>query len=322
MATAVETGSQPPKAPAPPASLFAASLLGAVYVVAAVAVVFYAVPMLWAQYVTPQLGGNRLMGDSLLLLAQAAAAVGLVAFGSTLGGSNPPRGVRGGIFLVISLAIAIFFITRSVGLSVEATSVGQPVTIAAGVVLLLLALRLLAGDRGRRWMVALEEGGWFHTNSYKRALGQKVRRLTILGILLVGGSGAYSLMFTGTLPEAWAIRLPFTDQAVTLLSNARYAVPLLIVGLTLWFAWRVVNMPAFAEFLIATEAEMNKVSWSTRKRLWQDTVVVLITTVFMALFLLVVDLFWGWLLSHRYIGVLPGKATTPDKGGAKAAARW
>ena len=50
----------------------------------------------------------------------------------------------------------------------------------------------------------------------------------------------------------------------------------------LWRAWRgMVNFPAFADFLIATEAEMNKVSWTTRKRLVQDTIVVLTTVVLM-----------------------------------------
>ena len=83
-------------------------------------------------------------------------------------------------------------------------------------------------------------------------------------------------------------------------------------------------MPTFAEFLIATEAEMNKVSWSPKKRLAQDTVVVLTTTLLMALFLLVVDLFWGWLLSREIVGVLPSKAgTDKDKAGkAEQRARW
>jgi len=69
-------------------------------------------------------------------------------------------------------------------------------------------------------------------------------------------------------------------------------------------AWRVVNWPVFADFLIATEAELNKVSWTTRKRLVQDTIVVLMTLVLMAVFLFVVDVAWGRILSWRPIGVL------------------
>jgi preprotein translocase SecE subunit len=90
----------------------------------------------------------------------------------------------------------------------------------------------------------------------------------------------------------------------------QYAVPLILAALTFWVAWRAVNVPPFADFLIATEAEMNKVSWSTRKRLTQDTIVVLITVLLMTLFLFVTDYFWGTLLSWRYIGVLPSSTQT------------
>ena len=77
-------------------------------------------------------------------------------------------------------------------------------------------------------------------------------------------------------------------------------------------------VPSFAEFLIATEAEMNKVSWTPKRRLMQDTIVVLTTTLLMALFLLVVDLFWGWLLSNHYVGVLPLKIDRRRQGRERA----
>ena len=164
-------------------------------------------------------------------------------------------------------------------------------------------------------MVSLEDQGWFHWTSYKSSLGQKVRRLTVFGILLIGGSGVYSLLFQGLLPENWTLAMPFDLPAITVLTDARYAVPLLLLGLTLWVAYRASNVPTFAEFLIATEAEMNKVSWTPKKRLVQDTIVVLTTTVILTLFLLVVDLFWGWLLSRETVGVLPPAATGKDKAG-------
>ena len=81
-------------------------------------------------------------------------------------------------------------------------------------------------------------------------------------------------------------------------------------------------MPTFAEFLIATEAEMNKVSWSTRKQLTQDTIVVLVTTFLMTAFLFLVDVFWGWLLSQSWIGVLPGKSETNKAKTEQQAPKW
>jgi preprotein translocase SecE subunit len=66
-----------------------------------------------------------------------------------------------------------------------------------------------------------------------------------------------------------------------------------------------VNYPVFADFLIATEAEINKVSWTPRARLIQDTIVVLASVVIITLFLFVVDVFWGWILSRQVVGILP-----------------
>ncbi len=308
MATAVEPGSEP-RTPNPPAGLPFVSLLGAVYVVASVAIAFYLAPAFWAENVAPHVGFANIL---LRPAAQIAVLVLLVIFGRSLLGGNPPKGVHGGIFLVISWAITIFFLWRAVALNIP----DMPGLIAGGVVavfLLFLALRFFTGSRGERWSIALEEQGWFSTAGYKKSLGVRARRLTVLGILLLGGSGVYSLMFQGTLPKDWVLDLPFEDPSrFILLPDAQYVIPGLLLALTVWFAWRVVNVPTFAEFLIATEAEMNKVSWTPKKRLAQDTVVVLTTTLLMTLFLLVVDLFWGWLLSRETIGVLPARSTAKE----------
>ena len=69
-----------------------------------------------------------------------------------------------------------------------------------------------------------------------------------------------------------------------------------------WVIFRIVHFPPFAEFLIATEAEMNKVSWTSKEDLYRSTMVVLTTVLLMAVFLFVVD--WLWLFILRNIGVL------------------
>jgi preprotein translocase SecE subunit len=93
-------------------------------------------------------------------------------------------------------------------------------------------------------------------------------------------------------------------QHLTLLPHLRYTLPILLAALALWGAWRIVNVPSFADFLIATEAELNKVSWTSRRRLVQDTIVVLVTVILFTVFLFVVDVAWGKILSWRAIGVL------------------
>jgi preprotein translocase SecE subunit len=80
--------------------------------------------------------------------------------------------------------------------------------------------------------------------------------------------------------------------------------PIVLGVVLLWCAWRVVNWPTFADFLIATEAEMNKVSWTTRKRLFQDTIVVLVTVFLLTAFLFVVDIVWIKVLSNPWFPVL------------------
>ena len=39
-----------------------------------------------------------------------------------------------------------------------------------------------------------------------------------------------------------------------------------------WIIFRLVQYPPFVEFLIATEAEMNKVSWTSRDDLYRATI--------------------------------------------------
>ena len=77
------------------------------------------------------------------------------------------------------------------------------------------------------------------------------------------------------------------------------AVFALVLG---WVIFRIVHFPPFAEFLIATEAEMNKVSWTSKDDLIRATTVVLATVVLMTVFLFLVDTLWTFIL--RMIGVL------------------
>jgi preprotein translocase SecE subunit len=121
----------------------------------------------------------------------------------------------------------------------------------------------------------------------------------------------------GQADEAELIRNPTTTKvqgatgephyySLVLLPAVQYTLPALLGLLAVWFAWRIVNLPAFADFLIATEAELNKVSWVTRRQLAQDTVVVLVTVLLMTIFLLFADIGWSQFL--KGIGVLhPGQ---------------
>lgn len=297
----------------------------------------------------------------------------------------------------------------------------------------LVALLVYTCPAAHRHMIEIENQGWLSARSYKPLQGVRVRRATIIGLLLMVAAGIYSMMNHNLLSaQEWKLIVPFTqkftllddgdlgsvldkdfpgrvkdkplvvdhatwlalvektdarkykmiagnqpyitkfhendivtakeyaseiqrlkdpitgvvskekrdgqqeqyppdeeiipvntvqlpshvdeNRALTLLPNVKYTVGLLLLPMiALWLAWRVINLPAFADFLIATEAEMNKVSWTTKKRLYQDTIVVLVTVLMMAAFLFTVDMIWSQLLSWKQIGVIVSK---PDDGAA------
>lgn len=77
------------------------------------------------------------------------------------------------------------------------------------------------------------------------------------------------------------------------------AVFLIFGGLVYWFVY---HKPATSEFLIATEGEMRKVNWSTRREVFGSTVVVITISVVVALLLLVSDALFASFF--RLIGVL------------------
>jgi preprotein translocase SecE subunit len=120
------------------------------------------------------------------------------------------------------------------------------------------------------------------------------------------------------LPEGSSDKLAMPETSaeftpLTLFPYVRFTLPLFLAALALWFSWRLVNMPVFADFLIATEAELNKVSWTTRTRLKQDTIVVLVTVVLLSIFILTMDTVWYKLLSWKPVGVLQLKRDETEK---------
>ena len=69
-----------------------------------------------------------------------------------------------------------------------------------------------------------------------------------------------------------------------------YGIPLVVfAGIVAAVFWAV-NRPRSADFMIATEGEMKKVSWSSKREIVGGTKVVITTTFILALLLYVVDL--------------------------------
>ena len=87
----------------------------------------------------------------------------------------------------------------------------------------------------------------------------------------------------------------YTASALQLFS---YALPGLLLLAGLWISYRLVNVPGFADFLIAVEAEMNKVSWPGRSELFRASLVVLVTIFALAVILAGFDLFWNFVFTY------------------------
>jgi preprotein translocase SecE subunit len=284
------------------------SLLGAVYVLFAVGMVLTGIPVLWNEALGLNQVLNVFLSDALLGLVLLAAVAVFLVVGRVLEGPHPPRGVRAGSVMGALALFVIGLITLGVGNWLASNDLWIRVAIPAVVAAALLygLVWVYAKPQFLKWLGRQEENGWFHTTPFKPNQGVRVRRGTVVALLALVGCGIYTMLehrpFGG---GDWAVNFPWNDSLyVPILLKIQYTVPLLLAVVLGWAAWRVVNWPTFGDFLIATEAEMNKVSWTTRKRLVQDTVVVLVTVFLLTSYLFVVDYFWVTVLKAPFIRVL------------------
>jgi len=118
---------------------------------------------------------------------------------------------------------------------------------------------------------------------YKRGQGKYTRIITFVSVLVLGVIGG--VVISSKLAVYNVTRTPYIQ----------FGVPtLLIVGLLILMYW-LVNRPRTADFLIATEGEMKKVSWSSRREVVGSTKVVIITSLILASVLFAVDTIFVWL---------------------------
>ena len=109
---------------------------------------------------------------------------------------------------------------------------------------------------------------------YKPAQGKHTRVYTFVGAVLIAVCGAYVL----------------SGQLYFFGAYLRYGIPALLVAVVALLAFWMVNRAKGADFLIATEGEMKKVSWSSRKEVVGSTKVVIVTTLIVAVILFAVDI--------------------------------
>ena len=124
---------------------------------------------------------------------------------------------------------------------------------------------------------------------YKRGQGRYARTITFVSAMVIalGGAAALSRKLEGYAPPAVQFGAP----------------ALLFVALGLFMFW-MVNRPKSADFLIATEGEIKKVSWSSRREIVGSTKVVIVATFILAGILYAVDAVFALLFTA--MGVMGG----------------
>jgi preprotein translocase subunit SecE len=158
------------------------------------------------------------------------------------------------------------------------------------------------------WMQLVHE--LFKMEVYKRSQGRLVRQFTCLAIWVAVALAAYR---TYELRNYLFMNLPQTlgymfgrGVEEALVSGALrnvpralgYVVPTMILLVGLWSGFRIVNLGSFADFLIAVEAEMNKVSWPSRTELIRASMVVIVLMFGLTIVLFTYDFVLNWLLSR------------------------
>jgi len=138
--------------------------------------------------------------------------------------------------------------------------------------------------------------GWFQElfrfGRYKRNQGRIARLATFYALVTIVALGC------------WRLTQYYSDQDAVL----HYYIPLTFLAVGLWASFRIVNMPAFADFLISVEGEMNKVSWPARGELFRASLVVILVIFFLAAILYSYDLALTWVITFldRMIGWMFG----------------
>jgi preprotein translocase subunit SecE len=138
----------------------------------------------------------------------------------------------------------------------------------------------------------------FQFGVYKRSQGRVVRQVTFAALAVTLLLGAWKLfdVLVANRSGAWY-----------LFPGIEYVIPGVILLAGAWFSFRLINYSQFADFLIAVEAEMNKVSWPSRTELIRSSLVVIFLMFFLAFVLFGFDLTWQVLF--KAIGVIQTRGT-------------
>jgi len=127
---------------------------------------------------------------------------------------------------------------------------------------------------------------------YKRGQGKYTRLCSAFSVGMIAGLGCMTL-FKKLEAASWGLSNRATLWIATMVPAGLF---LLLAFLIFW----LVNKPSIADFMIAAEGEMKKVSWSSREEITVSTIIVIVVVFIMATLLGTTDfgfrLFFDWLI--------------------------
>ena len=137
---------------------------------------------------------------------------------------------------------------------------------------------------------------------YKPTQGRIARQVTGGAVWVAFAVAAWRWWQTAYGMDLLASLAGSSDSQSTALGVLRWVLPGLLLALGVWIGYRIVNFPRFADFLIAVEAEMNKVMWPSQDEFVRSSVVVIILLLAFAGLMYVFDMAWVglfWLMGIR-----------------------
>ncbi len=132
---------------------------------------------------------------------------------------------------------------------------------------------------------------------YKSGQGKYTRIVTFVSAMFLGIMGAYVLSEN---LGAFLPKLVFGWPPMKI--YLQYGIPTVAVMLLAVLMLKLVNRQKSADFLIATESEMTKVSWSSKREVVGSTKVVIVTAFIMAAILYAVDMIFIFLFD--WLGIM------------------
>ncbi|WP_437188001.1 preprotein translocase subunit SecE [Planctomicrobium sp. SH668] len=148
-------------------------------------------------------------------------------------------------------------------------------------------------------------GELFQGRLFKPTQGRIVRQITALAVagFFVAIAWRMHVTILSDIQDVFRLGVPGTALGFDIPGwIVRNGLPGVIAAAGCWFAFRLVNWPEFANFLISVEAEMDKVTWATWEYLYRATIVVLVVMLFLGGYLFLCDILWQQLFA--FVGFL------------------